>query len=101
MAKTPAKKAATSVDDLLDDAMADLKKAAEEVGGKAEETLARAAATLSKAAKTVASEAKTKVPAMAKTAVKEVKAHPKTATAVAVGAALLVALLATRRKSDD
>ncbi len=76
MSKSVTRKIARRIDDVVDDLLLELKRAGESLGDEAEATLTRAAARLSAAAHEFEAEARTHGKAMAKGAVREVRAHP-------------------------
>ena len=84
MSKSIAKKVSHDVDEALDDVVRELRNATEAAGEDAEATLRRAAEALSKVAQKLAADARHQSKALTKSAVKEAKAHPVAATAIAV-----------------
>lgn len=110
MTKTLGKKVRHEIEDALDDAAKDLKRAAEDLGDDAEQAIAQAAEALRRAAESIAEKAVPQVrdlvekagPAardVACRAEREIREHPIATTVAALSAAAaLIQLLGDRRK---
>ena|SRR3990167_10477894 len=97
MSKSVTKKIAHTLDDALEDIVRELRKAGESVSEDAKENFSDAAAKLREAAEVFLTEANGKSRALTQDAVREVKAHPVEAAAIAAAAAALIGLLIVRR----
>lgn len=101
MSKSLAKTIVRDVDDALEDVLHELKKAGVRLGDDAEDALSRAAARLTEAAHALATEARARSKTLADGTVREVKAHPLAAAAVAATAAALIGLAIARRPDRE
>jgi ElaB/YqjD/DUF883 family membrane-anchored ribosome-binding protein len=105
MPKSIVKTAVREGDELLDDALHALKKAAKHVGDDTQDALGKAVADLTKATEALVNDARTKaVPAVkdaAKDVAKAAKEHPVAATALVAAAVALVGLAISRRGGGD
>jgi ElaB/YqjD/DUF883 family membrane-anchored ribosome-binding protein len=101
MRNSVAKKIVHEVDDALEDGLHDLKTAVARLGGEADDALSHAASRLGAAGHALATEARARSKPMSYAAIREVKAHPLAAAAIAAAAAALIALAITRRPRRD
>jgi ElaB/YqjD/DUF883 family membrane-anchored ribosome-binding protein len=100
MSKSFAKKITTDLEPLLDEVVAAFKDGASEISEEAAETLANATLALAEAARSLVEEAKQRSTPIVRSAAKEFKQHPvATAATLAVAAAAVAGVLASRRKS--